>query len=135
MTGKRDSKIFPKYSNQVLCQSFEQYRGTQSLLTKHTNGQKNLLCLRYQASSGCCFRKIYNCGLERNLVAVSWTRQPSAREDLDSGKYSVLFPCEDKFGKTVMQRDTLDVRNSVLDRVVSYLEARMIHTLDRHSLH
>jgi hypothetical protein len=46
---------------------------------------ENLLCLRYQASSGCCFRKIYNCGL--------------------------------------------DVRDSVLDEVVSYLEACRIDTL------
>jgi hypothetical protein len=90
---------------------------------------ENLLCLRYQASSGCCFRKTYNCGLEQNFVAVSWTRQPSAREDLDWGKYSVVFPCEDKFGKTVMQRDTLDIRDSVLDRVVSYLEVHRIDTL------
>jgi hypothetical protein len=90
---------------------------------------ENLLCLRYQASSGCCFRKIYNCGLEQNFVAVPWTRQPSTREDLDSGKYSVVFPCEDKVGKTVMQRDTLDIRDSVLDRVVSYLEARRINIL------
>jgi hypothetical protein len=90
---------------------------------------ENLLCLRYQASSDYCFRKIYNCGLEQNFVAVSWTRRPSAREDLNSGKYPVVFPCEDKVGKTVIQRDTLDIRDSVLEIVVSYLEARRMDTL------
>jgi hypothetical protein len=89
---------------------------------------RDLLCLRYRASSDHCFRKTHNYALKHNFVAVSWTRQPSARESSESGKYSVEHPHEYGRGKTVMQRNLLDIRNSVLDRVVSYLEARNMDT-------
>jgi len=89
---------------------------------------RDLLCLRYRASSDHCFRKTYNFALEHDFVAVSWTRQPSARESSESGKYFVEHPHEYRRGKTVMQRNLLDIRNSVLDRVVSYLEARNMDT-------
>jgi hypothetical protein len=64
----------------------------------------------------------------KDFVAVSWIRQPSARQSSESGKYSVEHPHRYGRGKTVMQRKLLDIRNSVLDRVVSYLEARNMDT-------
>jgi hypothetical protein len=71
-----------------------------------------------------CFRKTHNYALKHNLVAVSWTRQPSVRESSESDKYSLKSLHEYRRGETVVQRNLLDIRNSVLDRVVSYLEAR-----------
>ena len=89
---------------------------------------RDLLCLRYQASPDHCFRKTHKYALKHNFVAVSWTRQPSARGSSESGKYFVEHPHEYGRGKTVMQRDLLDIRNCVLDIVVSYLEARNMDT-------
>jgi hypothetical protein len=85
---------------------------------------EDLLCLRYEASHGTSFRRILNRGRRRKFVAVSWTRQPSAREESSQGNYSVLSSRKVKSGKTVEQRDTLHIRNSVLDRTVKYLKAR-----------
>jgi hypothetical protein len=87
---------------------------------------EDLVCLRHEASHGSCFRKVLNGALQHRFVAVSWTRQPSAREDSSPGRYSVLSPRRVKSGRTVEQRDMLDIRNSVLDRIVKYLKAHDI---------
>jgi hypothetical protein len=89
---------------------------------------EDLLCLHYEAPHGSCFRKVLNRGRRREFVAVSWTRQPSAREESNHGNYSVLSLRRVKPERTVEQRDTLHIRNSVLDRTVKYLKAHDIDT-------
>jgi hypothetical protein len=87
---------------------------------------EDLVCLRHEASHGSCLRKVLNGALQHRFVAVSWTRQPSAREDSSPGRYSVMSPRRVKSGRTVEQRDMLNLRNSVLDRTVKYLKAHDI---------
>ena len=73
------------------------------------------LCLLYQRASQTCFRVIRNRRLNQNFVAISWTWAPSIHEDPTSGKYSILHANAGK-------RESSDIRNSVLDRIVKYLE-------------
>jgi hypothetical protein len=89
---------------------------------------KDLLCLRYDASHSPCFRKFHNYSTRLKFVAVSWTREPSLREDPRWGKYSVLPMHGKGSSETTIQPQTLHVRDVVLDRVVSYLEAYKLDT-------
>ena len=87
---------------------------------------EDLLCLRYQPSLSLCFHQVRNHALNSKFVAVSWTRRRSAQEDPECGKYSMLPLSSNHPGVTATKRVTLDIRDSVLDRVVKYLKKRKI---------
>ena len=58
---------------------------------------KELLCLcSEQSRLGHNFRKSYKHALQREVVAVSWTWQPSKEESSLSGEYYILPPNENK---------------------------------------
>jgi len=86
----------------------------------------DLLCLRYQPTLSPYFHQVQNHALNSKFVAVSWTRQPSAQEDSECGKYSMLSSSTNHPGVTATKQETLSIRNSVLDRVVKYLKKREI---------
>lgn len=96
---------------------------------------EDLLCLQYDPQFGPGFREMLNHALSQKFVAVSWTRKPSELEDPRSGKYSVRSTCLYGTRKTVSRR--LDIRNSILDRVVAYLVARNldIFWIDKACIH
>ena len=87
---------------------------------------EDLLCLRYQPSLSLCFHQVRNHALNSKFVAVSWTRQRSAQENPECGKYSMLSSSTNHPGVTATKQETLSIRNSVLDRVVKYLKKREI---------
>lgn len=90
---------------------------------------KELLCIRYENSdSGHQFRETYKHALQRDFVAISWTRQPSRWESPVSGKYSVLPPHENLNSGTPVRVRALGIRDCVLDRVVKYLRACELDT-------
>jgi hypothetical protein len=88
---------------------------------------ENLLCLRYDASLGLHLRRIYDRSTSCRFLAVSWTREPSIREDRKWGKYSISLTRGERSSRDITQPKAFRVRNSVLDRVVNYMK---VHKLD-----
>jgi hypothetical protein len=96
---------------------------------------EDLLCLQYDPQFGPRFRKMYNHALSQKFVAISWTRKPSVLEDRRSGRYSVQSTYLHGTRKTVTKR--LYFRNSILNRVVTYLVAQNldIFWIDKACIH
>ncbi|KAI0965047.1 hypothetical protein F4678DRAFT_454006 [Xylaria arbuscula] len=78
------------------------------------------------------FRKRINAFEETNYVALSYTWNPSAFEDEESGDYFI----QDRSRKGIFRAFSSPVRNCVFDRITKYMTSQTVDLLwiDRHSI-